>query len=126
MGKGASAGFWIAGVGVGAEVLGVGVGGVTVPDAAGTSTADNFTFCGLPAASSVRARLPDTEIPLAVFPEVGVNVTETMHVPPLPASVVTQFWLALNPLPLVAMPLIDNATELELVKVTGIVLDVPS
>ena len=57
-------------------------------------------------------RVPDTDV-VWPFGEVGVNVTETVQVPPLPASVPTQFWLGLNSLPLAVMPLIHNATVLE-------------
>jgi len=43
-----------------------------------------------------------------------------------PGSVSPQLFVSVNPLPLVPIALIARATELALVRVTGVVLDVPS
>jgi len=49
-----------------------------------------------------------------------------VHVPLFPGSVSPQLFVSVNPLPLVPIALIARATGLALVRVTSVVLDVPS
>jgi hypothetical protein len=75
-------------VGVGVRVavavlVGVAVGGGAIPSAVPVS----FTFCGLFSASSVMDSVPDSLAPLSLAAPVGLNVTDTVQVAGLAASI---------------------------------------
>lgn len=74
---------------------------------------------------SLMVRVPVTVVPLS-FALTGLNVIETSQLPPLPASVPRQFWLALYMVPVVAIWLISIATLVLLVRVTVLATEVPT
>jgi len=65
-------------------------------------------------------------VPLRFLARIGLKVTRTWQVLPPAASVLTQFWLAVYPLPATEMRLMLIATGLLLLRVTGFAYEVPA